>query len=137
MRLELGDPDQLAACKAAWVGRVVLVSSLGPGRWLHLLSLFGLILVWKRLGEEWLEANGLKRSIMRPGGHWPHHGSDQCSRSTGAEPESWARNRLSRSQLIELPARAINTVSIEMASITCSAITNLADLEINASDVGP
>jgi len=58
-------------------------------------------------------------------------------RSTGAEPESLARNRLSWSQLIELPARAINTVSIKMASITCSAITNLADLEISASDVGP
>ncbi|MFM1811345.1 MAG: hypothetical protein RLZZ336_283, partial [Cyanobacteriota bacterium] len=60
--------DQLAACKAAGVGRVVLVSSLCAGRWLHPLNLFGLILVWKRLGEQWLEASGLDWTIVRPGG---------------------------------------------------------------------
>jgi len=60
--------DQIAACKAAGVGRVVLVSSLCAGRWLHPLNLFGLILVWKRLGEQWLEQSGLDWSIVRPGG---------------------------------------------------------------------
>ena len=60
--------DQIAACKAAGVGRVVLVSSLCAGRWLHPLNLFGLILVWKRLGEQWLEQSGLDWTIVRPGG---------------------------------------------------------------------
>ena len=60
--------DQIAACKAAGVKRVVLVSSLCAGRWLHPLNLFGLILVWKRLGEQWLEQSGLDWTIVRPGG---------------------------------------------------------------------
>ena len=59
---------QIAACRAAGVKRVVLVSSLCSGRWLHPLNLFGLILVWKRLGERWLEASGLQVTIVRPGG---------------------------------------------------------------------
>ena len=59
---------QCAACTAARVKRVVLVSSLCSGRWLHPLNLFGLILVWKRLGERWLEASGLDWTVVRPGG---------------------------------------------------------------------
>ena len=60
--------DQITACKGAGVSRVVLVSSLCAGRWLHPLNLFGLILVWKRLGERWLEQSGLAWTIVRPGG---------------------------------------------------------------------
>jgi uncharacterized protein YbjT (DUF2867 family) len=60
--------QQCAACKAARVKRVVLVSSLCSGRWLHPLNLFGLILVWTRLGERWLEASGLDWTVVRPGG---------------------------------------------------------------------
>jgi uncharacterized protein YbjT (DUF2867 family) len=48
--------------------RVVLVSSLCAGRWTHPLNLFGLILVWKRLGERWLERSGLDYTVVRPGG---------------------------------------------------------------------
>ncbi|MEB3264072.1 MAG: SDR family oxidoreductase [Synechococcus sp.] len=59
---------QIAACRAAGVQRVVLVSSLCSGRWLHPLNLFGLILVWKRLGERWLEDSGLDWTVVRPGG---------------------------------------------------------------------
>jgi uncharacterized protein YbjT (DUF2867 family) len=59
---------QIAACKAVGLQRVVLVSSLCAGRWLHPLNLFGLILVWKRLGEQWLEQSGLAWTIVRPGG---------------------------------------------------------------------
>jgi uncharacterized protein YbjT (DUF2867 family) len=47
---------------------VVLVSSLCAGRWQHPLNLFGLILVWKRLGERWLEQSGLDWTVVRPGG---------------------------------------------------------------------
>ena len=59
---------QLSACKAVGLQRVVLVSSLCAGRWRHPLNLFGLILVWKRLGERWLEMSGLDWTVVRPGG---------------------------------------------------------------------
>jgi uncharacterized protein YbjT (DUF2867 family) len=59
---------QAEACRAAGVRRVVLVSSLCSGRWLHPLNLFGLILVWKRVGERWLETSGLDWTVVRPGG---------------------------------------------------------------------
>ena len=64
----LGVRQQLEACRAIGLKRVVLVSSLCAGRWLHPLNLFGLILVWKRLGEQWLEQSGLEVTIVRPGG---------------------------------------------------------------------
>lgn len=60
--------DQIAACRTAGLKRVVLVSSLCAGRWLHPLNLFGLILVWKGLGEQWLAQSGLDWTIVRPGG---------------------------------------------------------------------
>ena len=40
-------------------------------------------------------------------------------------------------QLVELTVRAISTVSIMIASSTCSDITSLAGRDITASDVGP
>ena len=63
-----GVSAQLSACKAVGLQRVVLVSSLCAGRWRHPLNLFGLILVWKRLGERWLETSGLDWTVVRPGG---------------------------------------------------------------------
>ena len=60
--------DQVAACRAAGVKRVVLVSSLCAGRLLHPLNLFGLILVWKGLGEQQLASSGLDWTVVRPGG---------------------------------------------------------------------
>ncbi len=59
---------QLQAARAAGVKRVLLVSSLCSGRLLHPLNLFGLILVWKGLGERWLAASGLDWTVIRPGG---------------------------------------------------------------------
>jgi uncharacterized protein YbjT (DUF2867 family) len=64
----LGVREQIQACRAVGLRRVVLVSSLCAGRWLHPLNLFGLILVWKRLGERWLEQSGLDWTVIRPGG---------------------------------------------------------------------
>ena len=64
----LGIRAQISACKKAGVERVVLVSSLCSGRFFHPLNLFGLILLWKCLGERWLAASGLKYTIVRPGG---------------------------------------------------------------------
>lgn len=60
--------SQIEACKAAGVERVVLVSSLCSGRWIHPLNLFGLILVWKGVGERWLQESGLRWTVVRPGG---------------------------------------------------------------------
>ena len=41
---------------------------LCAGRWLHPLNVFGLILVWKRLGEQCLAQSGLDWTLVRPGG---------------------------------------------------------------------
>ena len=60
--------SQVESCKRVGVGRVILVSSLCAGRWRHPLNLFGLILVWKRVGERTLEASGLDWTVIRPGG---------------------------------------------------------------------
>ncbi|KEF42015.1 MAG: NADH-flavin reductase [Cyanobium sp. CACIAM 14] len=60
--------SQIAACRRAGLKRVVLVSSLCSGRWIHPLNLFGLILVWKGVGERWLAASGLEWTVVRPGG---------------------------------------------------------------------
>ncbi|MEB3332437.1 MAG: SDR family oxidoreductase [Synechococcaceae cyanobacterium] len=59
---------QIEACRRAGVKRIVLVTSLCSGRLLHPLNLFGLILVWKGLGERWLRESGLDWTIIRPGG---------------------------------------------------------------------
>jgi nucleoside-diphosphate-sugar epimerase len=64
----LGIRAQIAACKKAGVKKVVLISSLCSGRVFHPLNLFGLILLWKRLGEHWLSTSGLEWTIIRPGG---------------------------------------------------------------------
>jgi uncharacterized protein YbjT (DUF2867 family) len=63
-----GVRKQIEACRAVGLKRVVLVSSLCAGRWIHPLNLFGLILVWKRVGERWLEQSGLDWTVIRPGG---------------------------------------------------------------------
>jgi uncharacterized protein YbjT (DUF2867 family) len=60
--------SQIEACQAAGVKRLVLVTALCSGRLLHPLNLFGLILVWKGLGERWLAESGLDWTVVRPGG---------------------------------------------------------------------
>jgi uncharacterized protein YbjT (DUF2867 family) len=60
--------SQIEACQAAGVKRMVLVTALCSGRLLHPLNLFGLILVWKGLGERWLGESGLDWTVVRPGG---------------------------------------------------------------------
>ena len=59
---------QIESCKRQKLKRVVLVSSLCAGKLIHPLNLFGLILIWKRLGEKSLEKSGLDWTIIRPGG---------------------------------------------------------------------
>ena len=60
--------SQVKACEAVGVKQVLLVSSLCAGMWGHVLNLFGLILVVKRLGERALERSSLDWTIIRPGG---------------------------------------------------------------------
>jgi uncharacterized protein YbjT (DUF2867 family) len=63
-----GVRQQVESCQRLGIRRVVLVSSLCAGRWRHPLNLFGLILVWKRVGERSLEDSGLDWTVIRPGG---------------------------------------------------------------------
>ena len=59
---------QVESCKRQKLKRVILVSSLCSGKLIHPLNLFGLILIWKRLGESSLQKSGLNWTIIRPGG---------------------------------------------------------------------
>ena len=64
----LGVYRQLESCKRVGVKRVVLVSSLCTGKLLHPLNLFGLILIWKKIGENFLRNSNFDWTIIRPGG---------------------------------------------------------------------
>ena len=63
-----GVQRQVEACRRVGVRRVILVSSLCAGRLWHPLNLFGLILLWKRVGERALVASDLDWTVIRPGG---------------------------------------------------------------------
>ena len=64
----LGVFKQLESCKRVGIKRVILVSSLCTGKIIHPLNLFGLILIWKKLGERSLQESGLDWTVIRPGG---------------------------------------------------------------------
>ncbi len=64
----LGVKQQIDSCIKNNVKRVILVSSLCTGRLFHPLNLFGLILIWKKVGENILKSSGLDWTIIRPGG---------------------------------------------------------------------
>ena len=64
----LGVYRQLQSCKRVGIKRVILVSSLCTGKLFHPLNLFGLILIWKKIGENYLKNQGFDGTIIRPGG---------------------------------------------------------------------
>ena len=64
----LGVYKQLQSCKRVGIKRVILVSSLCSGKLFHPLNLFGLILIWKKVGENFLIKSNLEWTIIRPGG---------------------------------------------------------------------
>ena len=64
----LGVYRQLQSCKRVGIKRVILVSSLCTGKLLHPLNLFGLILIWKKIGENFLKDQSFDWTIIRPGG---------------------------------------------------------------------
>ena len=59
---------QIESCQRVGVNRVILVSSLCTGKLIHPLNLFGLILIFKKIGENFLTKSGLDWTIVRPGG---------------------------------------------------------------------
>jgi len=116
-----GVRDQLRACQAVGLKRVVLVSSLCAGRWKHPLNLFGLILIWKRLGEQWLEQSDLDVTILRPGGLSENEDGieQQGIRFTGAnqqESNSIPRRLVARVCLDALKSPASVGQTIEITS---------------------
>ncbi len=64
----LGVYRQLQSCKRVGIKRVILVSSLCTGKLFHPLNLFGLILIWKKFGENFLKNQSFDWTIIRPGG---------------------------------------------------------------------
>ena len=64
----LGVYRQLQSCKRVGIKRVILVSSLCTGKLFHPLNLFGLILIWKKIGENFLKNQSFDWTIIRPGG---------------------------------------------------------------------
>ena len=64
----LGVYRQLQSCKRVGIKRVILVSSLCTGKFFHPLNLFGLILIWKKIGENLLKNQNFDWTIIRPGG---------------------------------------------------------------------
>ena len=64
----LGVYRQLQSCKRVGIKRVILVSSLCTGKFFHPLNLFGLILIWKKIGENFIRNSSLDWTIIRPGG---------------------------------------------------------------------
>ena len=102
----LGVQSQLQACASVGLRRVVLVSSLCAGRWLHPLNLFGLILVWKRVGEMGLERSGLNWTVVRPGGL-----SEDDSR---AEREGVLFTSADQQQSNSIPRRLVARVCLDV-----------------------
>lgn len=121
-----GVRDQISACQAVGLRRVVLVSSLCAGRWQHPLNLFGLILVWKRLGERWLEQSGLDWTVVRPGGL-----SEDDSRS---EREGVVFSGPDQQESNSIPRRLVARVCLDALS-TPAAIGQI--LEITSSPSQP
>ena len=64
----LGVYRQVKSCERVGINRVILVSSLCTGKLFHPLNLFGLILIWKKIGENLLRNSRLNWTIVRPGG---------------------------------------------------------------------
>jgi uncharacterized protein YbjT (DUF2867 family) len=122
----LGVREQIQACRAVGLQRVVLVSSLCAGRWLHPLNLFGLILVWKRLGERWLETSGLDWTVVRPGGL-----SEDDSR---CEREGVLYSTADQQESNSIPRRLVARVCLE-ALETPAAIGRI--IEITSSSAQP
>jgi uncharacterized protein YbjT (DUF2867 family) len=121
-----GVRDQLRACQAVGLRRVVLVSSLCAGRWKHPLNLFGLILIWKRLGEQWLEQSNLDVTVVRPGG--------LSENEADLEKQGIRFTRANRQDSNSIPRRLVATVCLD-ALESPAAIGEI--IEITSSPTQP
>ena len=63
-----GTKNLVDAAKGKGIEQFIFVSSLCVSRFFHPLTLFGLILYWKKQAEEYLQNSGLTYTIVRPGG---------------------------------------------------------------------
>ncbi|MFZ1029088.1 MAG: SDR family oxidoreductase [Limnoraphis robusta] len=63
-----GTKNLVEVAKQTGIEHFVLVSSLCVSQFFHPLNLFWLILVWKKLAEDYIRQSGLPYTIVRPGG---------------------------------------------------------------------
>jgi uncharacterized protein YbjT (DUF2867 family) len=117
-----GVQHQVESCQRLGIRRVVLVSSLCAGRWRHPLNLFGLILVWKRIGEQSLERSGLDWTVIRPGG--------LSERETDLEQEGIRYTNADQQESDSIPRRLVARCCVE-ALATPTSIGRI--LEITSS----
>lgn len=121
-----GVRQQVESCQRLGIRRVVLVSSLCAGRWRHPLNLFGLILVWKRIGERSLEASGLDWTVIRPGG--------LSEREANLEQEGIRYSHANQQESESIPRRLVARCCVEALNTPTSIgriieITSSAELQ--------
>ncbi len=107
-----GVQHQVESCRRLGIRRVVLVSSLCAGRWRHPLNLFGLILVWKRVGERSLERSGLDWTVIRPGG--------LSERETDLEHEGIRYSPADQQDSASIPRRLVARCCVEALATPAS-----------------
>lgn len=133
-----GVRQQIEACRAAGVSRVVLVSSLCAGLWRHPLNLFGLILVWKRLGERWLEQSGLACTVVRPGGLKEQEEDLPAQRVRFSGPEQQRDGSIPRRLVARVCLDALETPASvgRILEITSRAEPSPSEADATATDSG-
>ena len=104
-----GVQHQVASCQRLGLRRVLLVSSLCAGRWQHPLNLFGLILVWKRVGERALETSGLDWTVIRPGGLSEREQNVEHEGIRWSGPDSQESDSIPRRLVARCCLEALNT----------------------------
>ncbi|BEV36145.1 SDR family oxidoreductase [Synechococcus sp. M16CYN] len=119
-----GVQRQINSCRRVGVNRVVLVSSLCAGRWRHPLNLFGLILVWKRIGERALERSGLEWTVIRPGG--------LSERDCNLDTEGIYWSRADQQESNSIPRRLVAQCCVE-ALKTPTSIGRIIEVTSNKS----
>ena len=112
MRVDaFGVKRQVESCLRVGVKRIILVSSLCAGRWIHPLNLFGLILVWKRIGEAALESSGLDWTVIRPGGLSEREDDLEDEGILWSGPDLQSSNAIPRRLVARSCLEALNTPS--------------------------
>ena len=127
-----GVRSQVESCLRVGVSRVILVSSLCAGRWRHPLNLFGLILVWKRIGEQALENSGLDWTVIRPGGLSEREETLEEEGVYWSGPDQQESNSIPRRLVARCCLEALNNPAsigriLEVTSSASQPITSLPD----------